>query len=550
MLIMRKANMRLFCQLFIVIVFLLLNSLVYSQDFFINSNSEHKHDPSTTDQKFSTALSLLRNFYVDTINDSHLVEVAIREMLKNLDPHSVYMSKSEVQEANEPLMGNFEGIGVQFNLLNDTIVVVAPTPGGPSEKLGILAGDKIVKIDNIDATGKKINNSFVMKHLRGVKGTKVKVSIFRKGRKALIDYTITRDKIPLNSIDATYMAAPGVGYIKLNRFSNTSMDEFYESMKKLKNMGMQNLVLDLRDNAGGFLNVAVSLADEFLDDSKLIVYTEGQSSPRQDFNSTSEGIFEKGKLAVLINESSASASEIVSGAVQDWDRGIIIGRRSFGKGLVQRPFNLPDGSVIRLTTARYHTPTGRCIQKSYKEGVDKYYQDLQTRYKHKEFVNPDSIKLPDSLKYYTPHKRIVYGGGGIMPDVFIPLDTTFYSDYYSNILRKGTLYQFALQYVDDHREELKKNYPDIKSFATGFNIDNDFYNKFLDYSDKMGVKRDEKGLKASGEFLKINLKSLIARNLWNVDAFYEVFNSIDITLKKAIDMLQGDELKKLKIQAN
>jgi carboxyl-terminal processing protease len=523
---------------------------VSAQDFYLNQNPKHEYDPGSTDQKFISALNMIKMFYVDTVNEPKLVEVAISEMLKSLDPHSVYMSKSEVKEANEPLLGNFDGIGVQFNILNDTIVIIQPTPGGPSEKLGIMAGDKIVKIDDVDAVGKKINNTYVMKHLRGEKGTKVKVSIFRKGKKELIDYTIKRDKIPLNSIDATYMMTPSIGYIKLNRFSNTSMNEFNESMKKLRSLGMTNLILDLRDNSGGFLNVAVELADEFLDDNKLIVYTEGNNSPRQDFNSTSEGDFERGKLAVLINESSASASEIVSGAIQDWDRGIVIGRRSYGKGLVQRPFNLPDGSAIRLTTARYHTPTGRCIQKSYKEGVDKYYQDLQIRYKHKEFVNPDSIKLPDSLKYYTPNHRVVYGGGGIMPDIFIPLDTSFYSDYYSNILRKGTLYQFSLQYVEDHREELKNKYKDIKEYANNFNIDKILFDKFLAYSDKAGVKRDEKGLKASEEYIKLNMKSLIARNLWNSDAFYEIFNSTDVTLKKAIDMLQGDALKDMKIQAD
>lgn len=523
-------------------------TVAFSQDFYLNH--DQKYSPASTDQKFSSVMNLIRNFYVDTVDEPKLVETAIREMLKNLDPHSVYMSKKELQEANEPLMGNFEGIGVQFNILNDTIVVVAPTPGGPSEKLGIMAGDKIVKIDDEDATGKKITNNYVFKHLRGEKGTKVKVTIFRRGKKALIDYTITRDKIPLNSIDATYMAAPGVGYIKLNRFSKTSMDEYFESMKKLLAMGMKSLILDLRDNSGGFLDVAVSLSDQFLDDSKLIVYTEGTSSPRQDFNASGDGDFEHGKLAVLINESSASASEIVSGAIQDWDRGIIIGRRSFGKGLVQRPFNLPDGSAIRLTTARYHTPTGRCIQKSYKEGVDKYYQDLSTRYKHKEFVNPDSIKLPDSLKYLTPHKRVVYGGGGIMPDMFIPLDTSFYSDYYSNLLRKGTLYQYSLMFVDNQRDQLKAKYPNVSAFAKNFKIDEAEFNKFLDYADKAGVKRDEKGLKASKEYIKLNLEALIARNLWDVDAFYEIFNATDITVKKAIEMLQGDALKKMNIQTN
>ncbi|MBP7496994.1 MAG: S41 family peptidase [Bacteroidales bacterium] len=505
------------------------------------------YDDLSGERKIQTVLSLISSQYVDTFNQGRLIEEAIRKMLKELDPHSVYMTKQELQEANEPLLGNFEGVGIQFNILNDTILVVATIPGGPSEKLGILAGDKIIKINNEEAFGKKINNNFVMKRLRGEKGTKVTVAIYRKGKKELIDYIITRDKIPLTSIDATYMAAPEVGYIKLNRFSKTSISEFYEAMGKLKQEGMKYLILDLRDNTGGFLDVAVDLSDEFLNAGKLIVYTEGLRSFRFDYKSTEKGSFEQGRLAILINENSASASEIVSGAIQDWDRGIIIGRRSFGKGLVQKPFGLPDGSAIRLTTARYYTPTGRCIQKSYKEGADNYYKDLQNRYKHKEYVNPDSIKFPDSLKYYTKNKRVVYGGGGIMPDIFIPLDTSFYSDYYSNILRKGTIYQFTLQFVNDNRAMLKDKYKTIKNFNKDFSIDDAFLKIFTDYSEAQGVKLDEKGLQNSKEYIILNLKALIARNIWNIDAFFEVFNTKDVTMKKAIELLKGNDLKKYKI---
>ncbi len=544
-------NKLLICKLLSVIILISITvKSGFSQDIYYNTPPDSKYEPATTDQKFIQTLNLIRSYYVDTVNEPKLVETAIREMLKTLDPHSVYISKKEVKEANEPLIGNFDGIGVQFNIFNDTIEVVGTVPDGPSEKLGIMAGDKIVKIEDIDAVGKDITNAYVLKRLRGTKGTKVKVSIFRRGKKGLIDYSITRDKIPITSIDATYMAAPGIGYIKLNRFSKTSMDEFHKSMKDLRAQGMTSLILDLRDNSGGYLDVAVDLADQFLDDNKLTVYTEGVNAPRQDYSSSALGDFEKGKLAVLINQSSASASEIVSGAVQDWDRGIIIGRRSFGKGLVQRPFMLPDGSQIRLTTARYHTPTGRCIQKSYKEGTDKYYKDLENRGKNKEYINPDSIKFPDSLKYYTPNKRVVYGGGGIMPDIFIPLDTSYYSDYYSNLLRKGVLYQYTIKYVDNNRADLKAKYLTLKDFEDKFNIDNSFLEKLVDFCDKQGVKKDEKGFNISKEFIALNLKALIARNLWNVDAFYQIFDSKDVTLKKAIELLKGNALTKMKIHDN
>lgn len=546
-------GIRRFYNISLMLLFLEFISIKISsaQDIYFNPPSKHKNDVAATDQKILQTLNLIRSFYVDTVNVPGLVEVAIKEMLKSLDPHSVYISKKEVQEANEQLIGNFEGIGVQFNILNDTIEVISTIPDGPSEKLGIMAGDKIVKIDDVDAVGKKITNPYVTRHLRGQSGTKVKVSIFRRGNKGLIDYTITRDKIPINSINATYMPAPGIGYIKLIRFSKTSMDEFHKSMEELRNKGMKSLILDLRENSGGYLDVAVELSDEFLDDEKLIVYTEGINAPRQNYKSTVKGSFENNKLAVLINQNSASASEIVSGAIQDWDRGIIIGRRSFGKGLVQRPFMLPDGSQIRLTTARYHTPTGRCIQKSYKEGTEKYYKDLQERIKHKEFINPDSIKFPDSLKYYTPHKRVVYGGGGIMPDIFIPLDTSYSSDYFWNVLKgKGILFQFTIKYVDDNRAELKARYPTLNEFADKFKIDDNFLNKFVDYSEKQGVKKDEKGFNTSKEYIALNLKALIAQNLWNANAFYEIFNVKDVTLKKAIELLQGDAFKKMKIQYN
>ena len=433
-------------------------------------------------------------------------------------------------------------ISIQFEILRDTINVVHPIPGGPSEKLGIMSGDRIVKINDENVAGKKITNQFVFDRLRGKKGTKVTVSILRRGRADLIDYTIVRDKIPINSIDASYMITPETGFINLNRFSQTSMQEFYESVKKLREQGMRNLILDLRNNSGGYLNTAIDLSDEFLADNKLIVYTEGLRSPREDYFSSSRGLFEKGKLVIMINENSASASEIVSGAVQDWDRGIILGRRSFGKGLVQRPFSLPDSSQIRLTTARYHTPSGRCIQKSYSEGIDKYYEDFGNRVRHGELENADSIKFPDSLKFYTAGKRVVYGGGGIMPDVFVPWDSTPFTDYYLDLRRKNVINLFVGDYVDRNRPELMKNYPDFTSFDKKFSIDETIMKNFNALADKEGVKKDDKQYLLSEKLVKNQIKAFIAQKLWDVTASFAIVNHEDEEVRKAVVVIENDAL--------
>ena len=511
---------------------------------FLSSNNvfSQNQDPNKTMKKMATAMQIIRFAYVDSIDEPDLIDNAIIETLKELDPHSAYISKEDIDKANEPLVGNFEGIGVSFQLFKDTILVIAPVPGGPSDKLGILSGDKIVKINGEDATGSKIDNNYVFERLRGKKGTIVDVSIYRKGKKGLIDYSITRDKIPINSIDATYMANPETGFIKLNRFSRTSMDEFHESVQKLKDQGMKNLILDLRGNTGGYLDIAVKLSDEFLDSDKLIVYTKGLKSPLQEFKATSKGEFENGKLIVMINEGSASASEIVSGAVQDWDRGIIVGRRSFGKGLVQRPFRLPDGSVIRLTTARYYTPTGRCIQKPYDEGTEDYLADLRKRLENGELIHADSIHFPDSLKYYTSKNRLVYGGGGIMPDVFTPWDSTRISDYYSDLIRKGVLNSFTLTYVDNNRKKIEKEYPTFKSFNAKFEVDEKFMDKFFKYAKKEGVDFDEDGYNNSETFIKHQLKALIARNFWDMNAYFEVIKEVDDGYLKAVEIINNDEL--------
>jgi len=500
-------------------------------------------DPKETIQKFGTALQIIEFAYVDSTDAPDLVETAIIEMLKELDPHSAYISKEEIDRVNEPLVGSFEGIGVTFQLFKDTILVVAPVIGGPSDKLGIIAGDKIVKIDGVDATGEKIDNKYVMDRLRGKKGTEVEVAIKRGKRKNLLDFTIVRDKIPLTSIDATYMVDPKVGYIKLTRFSKTSMSEFQESITKLKAEGMRDLILDLRGNSGGYLNVAIDLSDQFLSTDKLIVYTEGMRSPKQDFSATTKGEFEEGRLIVLINEGSASASEIVSGAVQDWDRGLVVGRRSFGKGLVQRPYKLPDGSVIRLTTARYHTPTGRCIQKPYEDGVDEYRNDFKNRLDHGELISSDSIQFPDSLKYFTPNGRIVYGGGGVMPDVFVPIDSTRFSDYYIDLVRKGVFNQFTMNYLDKNRNKILKKYPDVEAFKQGFVIDDDMYGDFTEFAIEEGVERkDDDEYYYPDENIKIQIKALLARNLWGVNAYFVMINELDDELHEAVDILKDGKM--------
>ncbi|MFA6999123.1 MAG: S41 family peptidase [Victivallaceae bacterium] len=494
-------------------------------------------------QKFGTALQIINFAYVDSVDSPDLVASAIKQMLKELDPHSAYISKEDVERVNEPLEGSFEGIGVTFQIFNDTILVVSPVPGGPSDKLGIFGGDKIVKIDGVSAVGEKINNEYVMERLRGKKGTTVSVSVKRAGKKALIVFDIVRDKIPLNSIDAAYMASPEIGYIKLTRFSKTSMDEFRESLQELREEGMQDLILDLRSNSGGYLNIAVELSDEFLPDDKLIVYTEGLRQPRENFYSTSTGSFDKnGRVIVLINEASASASEIVSGAIQDWDRGLVLGRRSFGKGLVQRPFRLPDGALIRLTTARYHTPTGRCIQKPYDDGVEEYFKDFKNRLEHGELVSADSIHFPDSLQYLTPAGRTVYGGGGIMPDIFIPIDSTRFSDYYIDLVRKQVFNTYTMSYLDKNRAQILSQYPDVDAFKTGFVVDDEMYSDFKAKAAEAKVVRDaDEKYYYPDEDLKLQIKALLARNLWDAEAYFVVINTIDTELSAAIDLLQNEK---------
>ncbi|HQV00752.1 MAG TPA: S41 family peptidase, partial [Bacteroidia bacterium] len=501
--------------------------------------------------KIASLFQIIDLFYVDTVNEQKVVDDGIRSMLKDLDPHSVYIPADELKETNEPLVGKFEGIGVQFNILQDTIMVTNTIPGGPSEKLGIMAGDRIVNINGELVAGIKIKNNDVLKKLRGDKGTKVKVDIYRRSEPNLIPFEITRDKIPLFSVDATYMATPEIGYIKISRFADTTVDEFKEALAKLKTAGMKSLILDLQGNGGGYLNRAIELADEFLPDKKMIVYTEGRAQARQENYATTTGGFEKGKVAILIDETSASASEIVSGAVQDWDRGLLIGRRSFGKRLVQKPYSLPDGSAVRLTIAHYYTPSGRCIQKSYEKGDESYDDDLSNRLKNGELYSRDSIKFNDSLKVYTNGKRVVYGGGGVMPDVFVPLDTTLNSKYWQDLRRKNVPGQWVISYIDENRKDLLAKYPTFDSFKKSFVLDETRMNHFFAFAQKQEVPYDTAGFKTSGLLIKTVLTGSLAQNLYgSVSNYYEIVNNINHSFKEAIRAINDKTFERNKVAAN
>ena len=496
-------------------------------------------------QKFNTLLYYMDQLYVEDTDMESLVETAIVNMLEEMDPHSVYIPAEELKAADEPLNGNFEGVGIQFNIFRDTIMVVSPISGGPSEKLGIMAGDRIVTVDGEVVAGTGVTNKDVQRLLKGPKGTLVTVGIKRGNDPDLLTFEIIRDKIPIYSVDASFMVAPGIGYVKVNRFSKSTMSELYKAFAKLKQAGMEDLILDLQGNGGGMLRTAIQMADEFLSEQKLIVYTEGRSFPRDDTYARIPGRFEQGRLVVLIDQGSASASEIVSGAVQDWDRGLIVGRRSFGKGLVQRPVNLPDGSAVRLTVQKYYTPAGRCIQKPYDEGVDAYRMEKFDRYETGEMMSLDSLDLPDSLKYETRLRgRTVYGGGGIVPDVFVPLDTTDNSAYFSSILRKGLDNRYALTYVDSLRAELEAAYPTEDSFLEGFEVTDAMLENFQAFASAEGVEFNEEDWSKSGDAIALRLKAMMGRNLLEQSTFYRVISGLNESLERAIEILQDGTFEK------
>lgn len=493
-------------------------------------------------RKLSLADFAITNLYVDEVDEGKLVEDAIRGMLEQLDPHSTYTTAEETKEMNEPLQGNFSGIGIQFNMNKDTLYVIQTIVGGPSEKVGIQAGDRIISVNDTTIAGVKMKNTDIMKRLRGKAGTVVRVTVLRKGVAEPIEFRIVRDNIPIYSIDASYMVDKETGYIRVSRFAMNTDKEFSDAVKTLKKKGMKNLIVDLQGNGGGFLTSAIAMADEFLSDGQTIVYTEGRRSPRDDAFATKQGLFQQGKLVLLVDESSASASEILSGAVQDWDRGIIVGRRTFGKGLVQRPIPFPDGSMIRLTIARYYTPSGRSIQKPYDKGHEAYERELLDRFNHGELIYTDSIHFPDSLQFKTLNNgRTVYGGGGIMPDVFIPLDTTIYTDFHRDLLAKGVLNQYPVDYLDDHRKELMSKYKNMEQFDAGFVVTDEMFADLLQKAEAEKVKYNEEQYLKSKELIGAQVKALIARDMFDMTAYFKIMNPKNASFVKAMEIIRSDE---------
>ena len=486
--------------------------------------------------KFDEVMYHINNAYVDTVNNKKLEEDAIVAMMEELDPHSQYISVEEFNAVNDPLLGSFEGIGVQFRIVEDTVAIVNTIKGGPSEKVGVMAGDRIVYVDDSLVAGIKIKNESVMRLLKGPKGTKVNVRIFRRGEKDLLDFTITRDVIPTYSVDIAYMLDDKTGYIKLSKFSATTHKEFVKAAKRLKQEGMSQLILDLRGNGGGYLGEAVDIADEFLPKGSLVVFTEGRFRPKKTYNARRKGLLEDMPLAVLIDDESASASEIVAGAVQDNDRGTIVGRRSFGKGLVQEQVMLSDNSAIRITVARYYTPTGRCIQKPFDGNLEDYLLESYDRYENGELFSADSIHLNDTLKYYTPKGKVVYGGGGIIPDVYVPLvdDSTEY--YFNRIVNLGILYQYAFDYCDSHRQDLAR-YKTVTEFDQSFHVTDAMFNELVSRAEKKNIKGNSLEKQVARRETNILLKAYIARDLFEEEGFYPIYRPMDDMLQKAIEAL-------------
>ena len=491
-------------------------------------------------RKLQIAEVATAKLYVDSVDENKLVEDAIRGMLEKLDPHSTYSNAKEVKQMNEPLQGNFEGIGVQFNMIDDTLMVIQPVTNGPSEKVGIIAGDRIVSVNDTAIAGVKMSKEEIMRRLRGPKDTKVVLGVVRTGIKDRLTFTVVRDKIPVKSIDAAYMIRPGIGYIRIGNFGATTHQEFCDALQNLYLQGMKHLVLDLQENGGGYLQAAVKIADEFLKKNELIVYTDGRRVPRQEYRAQGEGHFMEGKIVILVDEYTASAAEIVTGAVQDQDRGYVVGRRTYGKGLVQRPIDLPDGSMIRLTIAHYYTPSGRCIQKPYEKGNKKdYAMDVYNRLKNGELTNQDSIHFADSLKFQTLNrKRTVYGGGGIMPDYFVPLDTTRYTPLHRQLAAKSVIIQQNLRYVDNHRKQLKKKYPNFDLFKSQFEVPQSLVDDILAEGKKQKIEpKDDDELQRTLPYLRLQLKALIARDLWDMSEYYSVINEKSEIVLKALEVI-------------
>ena len=516
-------------------ILLSLGTLSANAQFRINNGDDSPL------RKLNIAEISINNLYVDDVDENKLVEDAIRGMLSKLDPHSSYMTPKEVKDANEPLSGNFEGIGVQFNMIEDTLLVIQPVTNGPSEKVGIIAGDRIVSVNDSAIAGVKMSKEEIMKRLRGPKGTKVKLGVIRQGIKDRLTFTVVRDKIPVKSVDAVYMIRPQIGYIRIGNFGATTHQEFMEGLKTLRNQGMQHLILDLQENGGGYLKAAVDIANEFLQRGDLIVYTEGRKVPRTEYKADGGGVMRDGKVVVLVDSYTASAAEIVTGAIQDQDRGIVVGRRTFGKGLVQRPLDMPDGSMIRLTIAHYYTPSGRCIQKPYKKGENRdYAMDVINRLKSGELTNADSIHFADSLKYETLRQhRTVYGGGGIMPDEYIPLDTTLYTNYHRELSAKSIVLQQNLRYVDSHRKKLKKEWTSFADYKQRYEVPQTLIDAILKEGDKQKIKpKDDVELQKTLPYLRLQLKALIARDIWDMSEYFSVYNEENEMVKRALQVIE------------
>ncbi|MCX7987446.1 MAG: S41 family peptidase [Bacteroidales bacterium] len=532
---MDKNNSRTSALLPLIISFSLIIGILIG--FYVHRRSVIQSDKIflyPKSNKLLNVIKLIEAEYVDTVSVDRLTEQTIESILKQLDPHSAYIPASELQAVTEPLEGNFSGIGVQFNMQNDTVVIVNTIPNGPSALIGIQPGDRIIKVNDTLVAGVKMPSDAIVKRLKGPKGTKVKVTILRPSTRRQIDYDITRNTIPLYSVDVSYMLAPEIGYIKINQFARTTFDEFINAVNQLHMEGMSKLIVDLRGNGGGYLDVAIKIADQFLDENRLIVYTQGRAKPREDFFATASGICQNDSVVVLIDEFSASASEILAGAIQDNDRGLIVGRRSFGKGLVQEQIPLSDGSAVRLTVARYYTPTGRCIQKPYTPGSDEYYKDITQRYLHGEFLTKDSIKLNDSLKYTTPGGRTVYGGGGIMPDIFVGVDTSGFSKLYDEVTDRGLIYRFAFQYSDNNRLALSR-FKTVESLRDELRK-RKVFELFIDFVGKQGLKVNSADIKASRKLISTQLEAYICRNFFDNKGFYPIMGEIDNTLKKAVEI--------------